>query len=238
MSLTRPNSRGNSSAEILTISATIEPRLKRPPARQNSPSSWPYDGGCDFPIDPDLQGSSAPIVWLPRLNPAAILIIAAPETFADAKPISAATRVFTRRATDGEYCLIDGGHGRLPAVVIDGVDALTPAAVAIPLDAYFAVRVDAALRLWRATTDRGHPQRHDHITPQRRRRLSLTLRALDGRLAGCPYRIIAQALFGEIHIPAGPTWKTHEMRDRTIRLCRRGLELMRGGYLNLLLPTR
>jgi hypothetical protein len=238
MSSTPPNSRGNSSAETLTISAIIEPLLKRPPARQSSPSGWPYDGGCDFPIDPDLQGNSAPVVWLPRLNPAAVLIIAAPETFADAKPIGAATRVFTRRAADGEYCLIDDGHGRLPVVVIDSADASTPAAVVIPLDAHFAVRTDAARRVWHAITSRGHRQPQDHITPQRRCRLSLTLRALDGRLAGYSYRIIAQVLFGEPHIPTGPTWKTHDMRDRTIRLCRRGLELMRGGYLDLLLPTR
>jgi Uncharacterized conserved protein (DUF2285) len=183
MSSTRPNSPGNSCAETLTISAIIEPLLKRPPARPSPPSGWPYDGGCDFPIDPDLQGNSTPIVWLPRLDPTAVLIIAAPETFADAKPIGAATRVFTRRAADGEYCLIDDGHGRLPAVVIDSADALTPAAVVIPLDAHFAVRADAALRMWRVTTGRGHRQPHDRITLQRRRRLSLTLRALDGRLA-------------------------------------------------------
>jgi hypothetical protein len=238
MSSARPNSRGNSFAEILTISATIEPRLKRPPARQSLPTKWPNDGDCDFPIDPDLQGSSAPIVWLPRLNPAAALIIAAPQTFTNAKPISAATRVFTRRAADGEYCLIDDGHGRLSAVVIDGADALTPAAVVIPLDVHFAVRADAALRVWCATTGRGHRQLQDHITSHRRRRLSLALRALDGRLAGISYRIIAQVIFGETRIPTGPTWKTHDMRDRTIRLCRRGLELMRGGYLDLLLPRR
>lgn len=166
------------------------------------------------------------------------MIITAPETFADAKPIDAATRVFTRRAADGEYCLIDDGHGRLPAIVIDGADALTPVAVVIPLDVHFAVRADSALRIWRATTGREPRQPRDRITPQRRRRLSLTLRALDGHLAGYSYRIIAQALFGETHIPTGPIWKTHDIRDRTIRLCRRGLELMRGGYLDLLLPTR
>ena len=61
-----------------------------------------------------------------------------------------------------------------------------------------------------------------------------TLRALDGRLAGESYRIIAQSLFGRSHIPAGAGWKTHELRDRTIRLARAGLKLMRGGYLDLL----
>lgn len=65
-------------------------------------------------------------------------------------------------------------------------------------------------------------------------RLRLTLRALDGRLAGESYRVIAQSLFGVARVPAGAGWKTHELRDRSIRLARFGLELMRGGYLALL----
>ena len=44
--------------------------------------------------------------------------------------------------------------------------------------------------------------------------------------------------FGEARITTGPAWKTHDLRDRTIRFCRRGLELMRGGYLDLLHYSR
>jgi hypothetical protein len=66
----------------------------------------------------------------------------------------------------------------------------------------------------------------------------LALRGLDGRLAGCSYHMIAEALFGHTRVPNGPDWKTHDLRDRTIRLCRRGIELMRGGYLNLLRYSR
>ncbi len=46
--------------------------------------------------------------------------------------------------------------------------------------------------------------------------------------------VIAQGLTGDTRVPTGAAWKTHDIRDRTIRLCRRGLELMRGGYLDLL----
>jgi len=53
-------------------------------------------------------------------------------------------------------------------------------------------------------------------------------------IAGSSYRVIAQALFGETGGSTGPAWKTHDVRDRTIRRCRRGLELMRGGDLALL----
>ena len=88
--------------------------------------------------------------------------------------------------------------------------------------------------LWRAATGQFRGQPQHHLTLQQRRRLVLALRALDGRLAGNSYRVIAQSLFGETRVTTGPAWKTHDLRDRTIRFCRRGLELMRGGYLDLL----
>jgi hypothetical protein len=115
-----------------------------------------------------------------------------------------------------------------------GAGAQTPAAVVIPLDADFGVRADAALTLWRTVMGRQHSRPPERLTGQRRQRLRLTLRALDGRLAGESYRILAQGLFGRTRIPAGAGWKTHELRDRTIRLVRSGLALMRGGYLELL----
>jgi hypothetical protein len=163
-----------------------------------------------------------------------VLVAPAPETFTDASPIGALTPVFTRQAAEGEHWLVNDRRGRLPVVLIGGANAATPAAVVIPLDADFAARADAALRLWRSATGRSCGQSQDRLTLQQRRRLVLALRALDGRLAGNSYRVIAQGLFGETPTTTGPAWKTHDLRDRTIRFCRRGLELMRGGYLDLL----
>jgi hypothetical protein len=68
--------------------------------------------------------------------------------------------------------------------------------------------------------------------------LVLVLRALDARLAGEAYRTIAQGLFGAHRVPSGAYWKTHDLRDRTIRLVRTGAHLMRGGYLELLTHRR
>jgi hypothetical protein len=99
-------------------------------------------------------------------------------------------------------------------------------------------RADAALRLWRVVIGRPHGRPAERLTRQRRHRLRLTLRALDGRLAGESYRVIAQSLFGRTRVPADASWKTHELRDRTIRLARAGLMLMRGGYLDLLRHPR
>ena len=139
-----------------------------------------------------------------------------------------------RRAVDGEHWLIDDAHRPLPALLIGGANPDTAAAVVIPLDADFATRADAALRLWRLVTGRPRARPSDRLTPQQRHRLGLMLRALDGRLAGESYRAIAAGLFGHARIPAGRGWKTHDLRDRTIRLVRSGTKLMQGGYLDLL----
>jgi len=232
------NSPGNSCGAIPTIITTTDRSSARRVRAPNCPNRSPGAGGCGFATDPNLQADRVPLIWLPHLDPAAVLITPAPEMFTDASPIGALTPAFARHAVDGEHWLVNAGHGRLPAVLTGGATAATPAALVIPLDADFAVRADAALHLWRIITGQARGQPPDRLTPQQRQRLALTLRALDGRLAGHSYRVIAQVLFGETHIPAGPDWKTHDLRDRTIRLCRRGLELMRGGYLDLLRHPR
>jgi hypothetical protein len=123
-------------------------------------------------------------------------------------------------------------------VGIGDVSASAPAAAIIPFDADFTTRVGALLRLRYCMTDRLHTRAPERLTTQRRQRLTLTLRALDGRLARASYRVIAQSLFGCARLPAGAAWKTHDLRDRTIRLARSGLRLMQGGYLDLLRSPR
>lgn len=109
------------------------------------------------------------------------------------------------------------------------------AAVILPLDALFAVRVAAALRVWRALTGGASGADPQALTPQRRRRLLLALRALDARLAHASYRMVAEKLFGPLGLRSDAEWQSHDARDRTIRLARLGQSLMRGGYRQLLL---
>jgi hypothetical protein len=137
---------------------------------------------------------------------------------------------FKRSASDGDYRLVNDGRGRLPAALIGDANTDTAAAVVIPLDADLASRAEAAMRLWRVVACRPA----DRLTRQLHHRLGLALRALDGRLAGESYPVIAASLFGSSRVPAGPWRKTHDSRDRTIRLTRAGLELMQGRYLDLL----
>jgi hypothetical protein len=108
-----------------------------------------------------------------------------------------------------------------------------PYAAELPFDGDFAVRAYASHRFWRALNGRSPGPPLHQLSAQRRQRLVLALRALDGRLDGGTYREIAETLFGAKRIPER-AWKTHDVRNRTIRLVQSGLALMRGGYRALL----
>ena len=66
-------------------------------------------------------------------------------------------------------------------------------------------------------------------------RLRVVLQALDGWLAGAPYREIAIALFGEARVEADWGDPRDHLRDQVRRAVRRGRQLMQGGYRKLLL---
>jgi hypothetical protein len=115
-----------------------------------------------------------------------------------------------------------------------GEDGIEPSAVILPLDQFFESRATAAIRLWRGLAGRNPGPNPAALPKARRDRLILALRALDGRLDDATCREIASALFGD----AGGRergWKSHDLRDRTIRLVRFGFGMMRSGYRRLLL---
>ena len=112
-------------------------------------------------------------------------------------------------------------------------------AALLPFDEHFATRAAAALRVWRTLTDRTPGPDPQALTAQRRARLVLALRALDGRRSEASYRQLAEGLFGPLPLRGDAHWNSHDLRDRTIRLARLGLELSRVGYRRLLLyPLR
>jgi hypothetical protein len=234
----QPRSHGNFCDAIPTITRPIDLLLAKRRQIRSSPTRSPSAGGCDFAADPGLRADRTSVVWLPHLNPATVVVAPAPARFTEATAIGGLTLSFSRRAADGQYWLVEDGAARLPVVLIDGADAAAPAAVVLPLDGSIGRRAEAALRLWRAMTGQARGRPPADLTAQQRSRLGLALRGLDGRLAGCSYRTIAEFLFGPAQVPSGPAWKTHDLRDRTIRVCRRGVDLMRGGYLNLLRHPR
>jgi hypothetical protein len=115
--------------------------------------------------------------------------------------------------------------------------ASTAYVVELPFDGDFDARAYAARRLWRALNGRSPGPPFQELSAQRRQRLALALRALDARLDGGTYRMIAEVLFGAKRIPER-AWKTHDLRNRTIRLVQAGYALMRGGYRELLRQAR
>jgi hypothetical protein len=201
--------------------------------RRRSPSG----GGYDFAIDPAQGADRVEVFWLPRLDPAVVLLTPAPQGFSTAANLVGLTPADEQLANDGAYVLFRGATGRLTGVMLVGATQETLLAAVIPLDQHFSARSASALRLWRMLSEAPPHRWPDPLTRQRRQRLSLALRALDGRLAKATYRELGQVLFGSLRISAGASWKTNELRDRTIRLVRTGLDLMRGGYLALLRMT-
>jgi hypothetical protein len=208
--------------------------VTRNPARTELSEALQRRWGLRFPVDPGLRTDRAPVVWLPGINPSTVLLAPAPALLRDTRTIEGITPVFARIADDGDYWLIEDPPCHLPIVLIGGATAASPIAAIIPLSVDFSARARAALRFWRLLHGQQSRRPSRGLTQQRHRRLALTLRALDAHLAGETYRAIAQGLFGPERIPAGSGWKTHDLRDRTIRLVRAGIALMRGGYLGLL----
>lgn len=135
-------------------------------------------------------------------------------------------------AVDDEDQIVALRGARLRLHRDDKVDE--PVAVLLPLDQLFDIRAAAALRLWRALTGRNPGPDLGMLTPERRNRLILALRALDGRLARATYPEIAAILF-ETEPISKRDWISHELRDQTGRIVRLGFSMMRGGYRRLLL---
>ena len=107
--------------------------------------------------------------------------------------------------------------------------------IQIAADTQFAHQIAELQRLHAALyPSRSRPARL--LTYQHRLRLKLSLRATDAHQAGCSYRETAIALFGPGGLRDG-AWKTHDLRSRTIRLVKVGLDLTEGGYRKLLDPS-
>lgn len=138
-----------------------------------------------------------------------------------------------RRASDGWHAVVQLGGTTHRLWLRELPTEASSLVLKLPLDADFDVRSRAAHRLWSALAGRVPGPPLPALSAQRRQRLTLVIRALDGRTEGNSYRAIAEVLFGKSRIP-DHAWKTHDLRNRTIRLVQSGLALMRGSYRALL----
>ena len=112
-------------------------------------------------------------------------------------------------------------------------DGPTGFVVVLPLDALFELRAEAALRFWLALAGRPPGDRRHDLPSQTRDRHVLILRALDAKLAGASYRVIAEALLG-FHGRSKNDWEVSPLKNQVRRLVADGLFYMRGGYRELL----
>lgn len=193
-------------------------------------------GGCDFFADPDKSADQVPVFWLPETHSASVVLSQSPvenEAVIRFQPETWRGELVARFASDGVHLILVDRRDEHRLWLPDSLSEATPLAAIIPLDRAVDVRAAAAIRFYRQVTGRraGFGRQ---LSQPRQTRLILSLRALDGRLDGTTYRKIAVVLFGADRVPERG-WKGHDLRDRTIRLVRLGVSMMRGGYRRLLL---
>lgn len=138
-----------------------------------------------------------------------------------------------RRAADGWHAVVPLGGARhrlwLPELPAKG----SLLAVELALDANFDIRLRSAHRFKSALESRPLGPPALWMTAQQRQRMIESARAVDGWLEGHTYREIADVLFSTRRL-SRRSWKTDDLRSRTVRLVQNGLALMRGGYRALL----
>lgn len=139
-----------------------------------------------------------------------------------------------RHAEDGWHALLTLSGLRHRLWLDETPDAAASYAALIQIDDRFAARSKAVESFWRSLTRPTTATTPVGVSSQQRARLTSCLRALDAHQDGASYRAIAQGLFGASRIPER-AWKTHDLRSRTIRLVKSGVDLMRSGYRRLLL---
>jgi len=231
---------GSSCAVIPTIGATmnVATETEQSALQSRCHTTRPNGaGGCDFFADPDKSADQVPVFWLPEAHSASVVLSRSPvenEAVIQFQPDTWRGELVSRSASDGVHLILVDGRDEHRVWLPNPPSEGTPLAAIIPLDRAVNVRAAAAIRFYRQVTGRGRRRVGRQLPQQRQTRLILGLRALDGRLKGATYREIAVVLFGADRVPERG-WKVHDLRDRTIRLVRFGVVMMRGGYRRLLL---
>ncbi len=187
-------------------------------------------GGYDF--ERNLNPARHAALWTAQTLPSVVTLTKLPDGLAEPRLELDARSLQSVLAIGDNDQVVELRGARLRLHRED--KASPPVAVLLPLDQLFNIRAAAALRLWRALTGRTPGPDPGALTPERRGRLILALRALDGRLERATYPEIAAVLFNTAPI-SKRDWISHELRDQTGRLVRLGFAMMRGGYRRLLL---
>lgn len=191
-------------------------------------AATPRSGGCDFPVDPDLEPPAAPVYWNPADAPAVVHLIA-PVPPVGVVSVTLARSGMDERA-DGAGLLWRRLHNGAVLVGPSDSPGDAPIGVLIPFDDAWSVRIAAAERLRATLLDR---TADPPLTTQKRERLKSALRCVDGRAEGASYRAVATAFFGDQRVAEEP-WKTSSLKGQVARLAAHGRLLIDRGYRDLL----
>jgi Uncharacterized conserved protein (DUF2285) len=189
-------------------------------------------GGYDFPRDPNSPSDRDALFWIPPLQPDAVLLAAAPAPFAPAAmPINLShlPGIDLRRAEDGFHAFWRPAGVGLQFWMRDmPIDAPITYATTLYFDAFFELRVHAALRLWRIMSGRTPGPSYRDMPAQLRRLNILRLRAVDARNAGASYRKIAEVLLN-FH-GSKEDFESDPRKNKVRRLAADGDALVHDGY--------
>jgi len=189
---------------------------------------WSQTGGCDFPVDPELDAPDAPVFWNPEHAPAVVHLVAPiPTDLPSASPARIVRHAQTRSEAGLTWARLDDGTVLVGAV--DGRDG-KPFGLLLPLDDEWPIRLAAADGLRRALIDR---TADPPLSRQRRERLKRALRCVDARRAGASYREVAAVYFGAGRVSAEP-WKTSSLKAQIVRLAAYGQSMIDRGYRDLI----
>jgi hypothetical protein len=201
--------------------------------------AWLDDGGCVCAHDPASPVGSEPVMWLPEVSPATLILEPAPAGFDTAIPLDPGVlgaALAERADADGRELVIADGSGELHIRVRDDQATRRPA-VLLPRDSMFELRLDVALRFVRRLSG----QRTNflpaalRLTSFQKRRLIQLLHAFDVHDAGGGPRDVAAEVLTSDHAQLPSVeWKDSHARRKANRLIHDSIALVERGYLKLL----
>lgn len=189
----------------------------------------PQPGGCDFPVDPDLESPEASVFWLPQVAPAAVCYLA--EVPGETVPtLNLENVALDAVRIDETVAVLRIKSG--PSLVLDAKSLSCAAGILLPLDEHWSTRVVAARRLREHLLGRSPTK--DPLTRQQRARILSACRLLDAQAVEASYRTIARHVFGPSRVDQEP-WKTSSIKAQIARLAAHATHLTERGYRSLLL---
>ena len=191
--------------------------------------------GLQFLVDPIESTLDKPVYWLPKADPAALVITRTPDLFEPKIQLDIPV-LLTQKSAGGLNAVSAFDDCMFNVVFTARSKPTDPCTALLPIDEDCLSRIETLTRFWRALHGRIVPA-DTRLTSQQRRRIRLMLQAFDGRANDATYREIADAIYGASRV-AADAWKTSALRDSMIALVKDSKAMVEGEYLQLLKHRR